>query len=521
MTIFSKPIRDGQTHVFSDEAQALVAELHDKFAERIEAILSARAKRQQAFDAGKLPDFDPATANIREGDWTVAPTPPALQDRRVEITGPCDRKMIINALNSGAKVYMADLEDSHSPVFAKTIEGHVNLYDAVRGSITFDDPKSGKHYELADDIAVLMVRVRGLHMVEPGISIKGADGKACLFDFGIHMANNARELAAKGLGPFFYLPKIEHQDEAALWSDIITHCEQKLRLERGQVKVTLLIETLPAVFCMHEILHALKENIVGLNCGRWDYIFSYIKTFRKHSDRILPERNQVHMGVPFLDSYSKLLVQTCHRRGAHAMGGMSAFIPIQGDDKENEKAFQKVSEDKMREIENGHDGSWVAHPGLVKLVKDLFDSSMPGISQKDVFPEATIGRDDLIARPDGTVSLGGIDNNIEVALAYTTAWLGGSGAVPVNNLMEDLATAEISRSQLWQWLQSKATLDDGSELTAEFIDARMEQAMSKLREKVEGGVAERLELASRLIGGLVRDKDLQPFMSTVAQRHLA
>ncbi len=516
MLKIEKNVPDDAAKAFGDKTLELVAELEEKFGERRRSLLKAREGRQLEYDSGKLPDFDPATESVRKGDWQLPPPPAALEDRRVEITGPCDRKMMINALNCGANVFMADLEDSHSPVWAQTVAGHVNLYDAARREIEFDDPASGKSYRLGDSLAVLIVRPRGLHLDEPAVNAGGRPVSASLFDFGVHMANNAAALAARDEGPFLYLPKLEHHTEAQLWSDVIAHAEKSLGIESGRTRVTLLIETLPAVFQMHEILHALKENIVGLNCGRWDYIFSYIKTFRKDGKRVLPERSQVHMGVPFLDAYSKLLVQTCHARGAHAMGGMSAFIPVRGGGEENDRALEMVAADKRREIANGHDGSWVAHPGLVEPVKALFDEAIPGKDQKSASPKEEIGQAELIAVPEGTISCAGFDGNVEVALLYTQAWLGGRGAVPIHNLMEDLATAEISRSQLWQWIRSpEAKLDDGSEITAGLFGESLEKA----RESAGGDG--NLEAAADVIASLVLADELEPFLSSFALGRLA
>ena len=523
MTKLNKNISDEDARkVLGESTLDLVAELEEKFGERRRALLTDRMNRQKNFDAGKAPDFDPETADIRNSDWRIDPPPAALEDRRVEITGPCDRKMVINALNCGAKVFMADLEDSHSPVWSKTVAGHVNLHDAARGSITFDDPTSGKHYELGSDVAVLVVRPRGLHLDEPGHVVGDRPVSASLFDFGVHMANNAKVLSSNGLGPFFYLPKTEHHSEARLWADVIEHTESRLGLERGVTKITLLIETLPAAFCMHEILHELRRNIVGLNCGRWDYIFSYIKTFRNDFNRILPDRAHVHMGVPFLDSYSKLLVRTCHQREAHAMGGMSAFIPIRGDEEANAKAFAMVEADKRREIGNGHDGTWVAHPGLVGPVKKLFDEAMPGNDQKSVMPPGEQGQAELIACPEGLITLAGVDYNIQVALRYIGAWLDGLGAVPIFNLMEDLATAEISRSQLWQWINSpKGVLDDGTEVTAKLFDQRLEMAITQIKTEFEGDTLRRLDSAAEIFKGLVHADELEPFLSVSAMRRLS
>jgi malate synthase len=442
----------GYEAILAPQALAFLGRLHRRVEPRRQALLAARRQRQARWDAGELPDFRADTAAIREGDWTVAPIPAALQDRRVEITGPVERKMIINALNSGAKVFMADFEDSSAPTLANQLDGQVNLRDAVDGRIEFTSPE-GKRYRVGPNPAVLVVRPRGWHLPERHVTVDGETMAGALVDFGLFVFHNARALHRRDLGPYFYLPKLEAMEEAALWDEAMAFAEDELDLPTGCMKATVLIETLPAAFQMHEILHALRGRAVGLNCGRWDYIFSYLKTLRGHRDRLLPERGQVQMTVPFLKAYSELLIQTCHRRGAFAMGGMAAQIPIKGDAAANEAALAKVRADKLREVQAGHDGTWVAHPALVPVAQAVFDEHMPAPNQLGVKRgDVRVTREQLLAPCAGTITRAGFDNNVEVALRYTAAWLGGLGCVPIHHLMEDAATAEIARAQLWQWL---------------------------------------------------------------------
>ncbi|MEO7051948.1 MAG: malate synthase A, partial [Rhodanobacter sp.] len=438
--------------ILTAEARAFLAQLHRRFEATRQRLLQARCARQAGYDAGGLPDFRADTAQIRASDWRVAPIPAALRDRRVEITGPAERKMIINALNSGAKVFMADFEDSSSPTFANQMDGQVNLRDAVNGSIEFRSSE-GKSYRVGDHPAVLVVRPRGWHLHDRFFSVDGAPMSGALVDFGLFVFHNARVLQRRDRGPYFYLPKLEAMEEAALWEEVMSAAEHELQLPVGSMKATVLIETLPAAFQMDEILHALRRRIVGLNCGRWDYIFSYLKTLRSHADRLLPERSQVGMTAPFLKGYSELLIKTCHRRGAFAMGGMAAQIPIKGDEAANEAALAKVRADKLREVQAGHDGTWVAHPALVAVAQEIFDQYMPAPNQLGKLREdVQVSREQLLAAPGGTITRAGFDNNVEVCLRYTAAWLDGLGCVPIHHLMEDAATAEIARAQLWQWL---------------------------------------------------------------------
>jgi malate synthase len=495
------PAVPGSDDILTPEALAFVAGLHRRFDARRQALLAARAERQKAFDAGALPDFPPETAQIRAGDWTVAPIPADLMDRRVEITGPTDRKMVINALNSGAQAFMADFEDATAPTWANLVEGQANLYDYWRGDLSFDDPATGKHYAVGDRPAVLMVRPRGWHLDERHLGVAGA-----LFDFGLYLWHNAHAALEAGSGPYFYLPKLESRHEAALWSDVFAFAEERLGLTRGTIKATVLIETIPAAFEMDEILHALKENIVGLNCGRWDYIFSYIKRLGRTPERLTPDRAAMTMDKAFLAAYSLKLVETCHRRGAFAMGGMSAAIPVKGDEAANQSAFARVRADKQREAGNGHDGTWVAHPGMVGAALEAFDRP----NQLDRRIESGVTREDMLRLHVGPRSEAGVRENIRVGIRYIAAWLGGRGAVPLYNLMEDAATAEICRTQIWQWLRFEAPLDDGRGLTRPLFDALLAEEMAALAREP------RLEEARDLFVDLVLAADLPEFLTIPA-----
>ncbi|MGC6498739.1 MAG: malate synthase A [Henriciella sp.] len=458
--------------ILSDDALDFVVELQRRFGPFRDALLKVRAYEKNRFSSGVLPDFLKETAHIRASEWQIAPVPDALSDRRVEITGPVDRKMMINALNSGAKVFMADFEDASSPTFSNMLDGQVNMADYATNNLSFYDEARGKSYVLNSDTATMIVRPRGWHLDEAHVEVDGEAISASLFDFGLHIYHNGVALHRKGKGPFYYLPKLEGYLEARLWNDVFNHAQSVLGLPVGTIKATVLIETLPAAFQMDEILYELRDHIVGLNCGRWDYIFSYIKTLRAHPEYALPDRAQVGMDRAFLKAYSQLLIQTCHRRGAHAMGGMAAQIPIRGDDVANAAAFDKVRADKKREAELGHDGTWVAHPDLVPVAMDVFDSAMPGANQIDrLDDELTITRDMLLEPHTGNVTEDGVRTNISVGIEYTAAWLRGRGAVPIHSLMEDAATAEISRSQIWQWLRHEVDYLTRDGVTAPFNDA--------------------------------------------------
>ncbi|VXB06175.1 malate synthase A [Luteimonas sp. 9C] len=508
-------------------ALTFLADLHDRFDARRLDLLAARRTRQAAFDAGDLPDFRAGTRSIRESDWHVAPLPAALRDRRVEITGPVDPKMVINALNSGANCYMADFEDSTSPTWDTLLRGQRALREAIDGTLAFTSP-AGKRYTLRpeDQRAVLIVRPRGWHLDEKHVCIDGAPMAGALFDAGLFAFHNAHALAAKDRGPYFYIPKLQSMEEAQLWDDVLGHVERTLGLAAGQIRVTVLIETLPAAFEMDEILHTLRGRIAGLNCGRWDYIFSYLKTFRRHRDRVLPERAQVTMTQPFLKAYSELLVQTCHRRGAHAMGGMAAQIPIAGDAAANDAAMARVRADKLREVTAGHDGTWVAHPALIPLAKQIFDERMRGPHQHAMTrDDVLVDRDDLIAPSIGTISRAGFDGNVEVCVRYIAAWLDGNGCVPIHHMMEDAATAEIARAQLWQWLHyaddghAPLHLDDGTAIDDALLDRVLLSLPSRLAGQDLPGAA-RVAEAIALLENLTQRQTLEDFLTVPAYAHL-
>jgi len=471
-----------QDEVLTREALAFVAALHRTFDARRRALLADRVTRQARFDAGAAPDFSPETAKIRADDWRVAPIPADLQDRRVEITGPVDRKMIINALNSGAKVFMADFEDATSPTFANVIEGQVNLKDRWAGQLAHVDATTGKAYTLGDKLAVLIIRPRGWHLMERHVEVDGDQVSGALFDFGLYIYHNAKAALAQGSGPYFYLPKLEGWREAELWNDVFVFAQETLGLPVGAIKSTVLIETLPAAFEMDEILFALKDHIVGLNCGRWDYIFSYIKRIGAQAARLTPDRSAMTMDKAFLRAYSLQLIKTCHRRGAFAMGGMAAQIPIKNDPEANAAAFARVRADKEREAGDGHDGTWVAHPDLVPVAMEVFNRLMPTPNQLDRLREdVSVTRDEMLAVHQGPRTEEGVRNNIRVGVRYTEAWLRGRGAVPLYNLMEDAATAEISRAQIWQWIRHAAKLDDGRTVDRALVEALLSEEMTALR----------------------------------------
>jgi malate synthase len=475
----------GDAEILTPEALSFVAMLHRRFGSRREQLLERRGEVQRALDAGWAPGFLPETAEIRAGDWRVAAIPEDLRDRRVEITGPVDRKMIINALNSGASVFMADFEDSCSPTWKNLVEGQRNLVDAIERRIEWIAPDNGKVYRLNERTATLMVRPRGWHLEERHLRVDGRPVSASLFDFGVFFFHNARRLLGRGTGPYFYLPKMESHLEARLWSDVFRAAQEELGIPNGTIRATVLIETILASFEMDEILWELREHSAGLNCGRWDYIFSFIKKFRDREDFVLPDRSLVTMTRPFLAAYSHLVVRTCHRRGIHAMGGMAAQIPIKSDAAANERAMEKVAEDKRREVSAGHDGTWVAHPGLVALARQIFDAGMPGPNQieRPATAEA-ISAADLLEVPTGPITEAGVRQNVNVGILYLEAWLRGSGCVPLYNLMEDAATAEISRTQLWQWLRHGVRLEDGRVLTPALYGAIRDQELAGIREHV-------------------------------------
>ncbi len=512
---------DRQADILTPEALAFLADLHRTFDGRRRELLARRAERQKLFDAGRLPHLLTETKAVRDGDWTVATIPADLLDRRVEITGPVDRKMIVNALNSGAKVFMADFEDASSPMFANMIEGQANLKDRWDGRIDFTDPASGKAYALKANPAALMVRPRGWHLRERHVTVDGREVSGSLFDFGLYVFHCAKAQMAKGSTVAFYLPKLESHLEASLWDEVFSHAEQKLGVPRGAFKATVLIETLPAAFEMDEILYELRDHIVGLNCGRWDYIFSFIKRLGNTKAFLTPDRAAMTMGKAFLNAYSLLLIKTCHRRGAFAMGGMAAQIPIKGDRNANEAAFAKVRADKEREAGAGHDGTWVAHPDLVPVAKDVFDRLMPGPNQLAVMrDDGKVTREDLLKVHDGARTESGLRENIRVGVQYIEAWLRGRGAVPLYNLMEDAATAEISRAQVWQWLHLKARLDDGRAVTPALFEATLADEMEKVAAAVgaqafEGG---RFEEAIELFAKMSLSPTFEEFLTLPAYR---
>ncbi len=478
-------------HLLTAEALTFLERLEQRFGPRRRQLLDIRAERQARLDSGhEQLDFLAETADIRQGDWTVAPVPKELQDRRVEITGPVDRKMIINALNSGARAFMADFEDSSTPTWNNMIQGQVNLYDAVRRSISHVDPGKDRDYRLNDETAVLIVRPRGWHLEEFHMHVEGRPISASLFDFGLYFFHNAAELLRRNSGPWFYLPKMESRLEAALWRDVFEFAEQEIGLPKGSIRATILIETLPAAFEMDEILYELRDYAAGLNCGRWDYIFSMIKTLGARPNFIVPDRGLVTMTSPALRAYSQLLIKTCHRRGAHAMGGMAAQIPVKNDPALNEAAFARVRADKEREAGDGHDGTWVAHPGLIDLAKSAFDAAMPGLNQVSrLRPDVHVTAADLLRCPEGAVTEAGLRGNIRVGIRYLAAWLRGQGCVPLYNLMEDAATAEICRAQIWQWRRHQIAPDGLGVLTSDLLKTIVSEEMAAITSDEDPGAA--------------------------------
>ncbi|MEO6022755.1 MAG: malate synthase A [Burkholderiales bacterium] len=506
--------------ILTPDALAFLAKLFRAFGERRQQLLARRAERQTEFDRGIAPNFLKETESIRNGDWTIAPLPKDLQDRRVEITGPVDRKMVINALNSGASMYMADFEDSSTPIWANLIEGQINLRDAIRNTISFSTPE-GKSYRLNEKTAVLLVRPRGWHLNEKHMRVDGQPMSGSMFDFGLYFFHNVKALIAKGSGPYFYLPKLESHLEARLWNDIFVMAQQELGIPPGTVKATVLIETILAAFEMDEILYELREHSAGLNCGRWDYIFSCIKKFRMDKNIVLADRNLITMTSPFMRAYALLLVKTCHRRNAPAMGGMAAQIPIKNDPVANDAAMAKVRADKEREATDGYDGTWVAHPGLVPIAKEIFDKHMPTPNQihrqrPDIHSTAA----DLINfKPEGPITENGLRINISIGLQYLGAWLGGTGCVPIFNLMEDAATAEISRAQLWQWIRSpRGVLEDGRKVTKELFRQLMPEELAKIKTSLgeTGWKAGKYDDAAKMFDTLTTSDDFVEFLTLPA-----
>jgi len=514
------PRLERSAEVLTPTALDLVVTLHRKFNGRRLELLAARAQLQKQLDAGGLPEFLAETTATRAGEWCVAPVPADLLDRRVEITGPVDRKMIINALNSGANVFMADFEDSNSPTWNNNIEGQHNLRDAVRGTIRYESPE-GKRYQVGSNPATLFVRPRGWHLDEKHFLVDGKPISASLFALGLFFFYNAKALLSKGTGPYFYLPKMESHLEARLWNDVFCFAQDELGIPRGSIRATVLIETILAAFEMDEILYELREHSAGLNCGRWDYIFSFIKKFRAHPEFVLPDRSQVTMERHFLSSYVELLIQTCHRRGVHAMGGMAAQIPIRNDAAANEQALEKVRRDKLREVKAGHDGTWVAHPGLVPVAKEIFDKYMHEPNQispnqkSTLRPSRTVQAADLLAVPEGDITEEGLRWNIDVGLQYLHSWLQGSGCVPIYNLMEDAATAEICRAQVWQWVKHGAHLKDGQLVTEEMVKEIIHQRARELGAELgaKSGNDEKLRQAARVLEELTTSREFAEFLT--------
>ena len=508
-------------NVLTDQALLFLADLERRFGPTRKTLLDDRKLAQLRYDDGELPNFPAETAHIRKSVWEVAPTPAALQDRRVEITGPVDRKMMINALNSGAKMFMADFEDASSPTFANMLDGQANMQDFARGTLSLQTEK--KSYTLGDETATMLVRPRGWHLEEANITVDDQPMSASLVDFGLHIFHNGKLLAEQEKGPFYYLPKLESYQEARLWNDVFNFSQAALGIPHGTIKSTVLIETLPAAFQMDEILYELQHHITGLNCGRWDYIFSYIKTLKNHKQYILPDRAQVGMDRGFLKAYSMLSIETCHRRRAHAMGGMAAQIPVKNDDAANDAAFEKVRADKKREVEQGHDGTWVAHPDLVRVAMEVFDAAMPLPNQilaQRQMPRITA--DSLLSPHTGTVTEAGLRTNISVGIQYIAAWLTGRGAVPIHNLMEDAATAEISRSQIWQWIRHGAQVEmaDGATetMTSALYRKTADEEIAALKESfgAEAFVSGRFPEAAKLFTETATSTDLPDFLTLPA-----
>ncbi|MCC8360507.1 malate synthase A [Salinimicrobium sediminilitoris] len=520
---FSEEVKNYYPEILTDNALNFIAALHERFNGERLSLLEKRINQQKVFDEGKLPEFPPETKSIREGDWSAGKTPEDLQDRRVEITGPVDRKMVINALNSGARTFMADLEDSTAPTWQNVIEGQQNLIDANNKTISLVDSDRGKSYSLNNETAVLMVRPRGLHLNERHILINGEETSGSLVDFGLYVFHNRQTLLKNNTAPYFYLPKLEHYTEARWWNEVFTFAQEFLEVPKGTFKATVLIETITASFQLDEIIYELKDHIVGLNCGRWDYIFSYIKKFRNHPNFVVPNRDQVTMTTPFMEAYSKLVIQRCHKRGIHAIGGMAAQIPIKNDEKANAAAIEKVRKDKEREVKNGHDGTWVAHPALVEVALTEFNKHMPMPNQLHVTREdMNISEEDLVEIPKGTVTEAGIRKNINVGILYTEAWLRGHGAVALYNLMEDAATAEISRTQVWQWLKHEVVLEDGRKFNTELYIDLLNDEVEKILKEYRGNSNEnnRYKLAIELFDKLVLAEKFEEFLTLPAYQYI-
>ncbi|MDR2121858.1 MAG: malate synthase A [Flavobacteriaceae bacterium] len=516
-----RDVQNEYPEILTPEAIKFLCALHQKFNKKRHNLLSEREKTQKEFDRGGFPSFPKETEEIRKGDWTAAPIPEPIQDRRVEITGPVDRKMVINALNSGAKTFMADFEDSNSPTWDNNLQGQINLRDAINKTISFED--KGKSYRLNEKTAVLLVRPRGLHLNEKHFLINGEEISGSLFDFGLYFFHNAKNLIETLKGIYFYLPKLEHYLEARWWNEVFIFSQNYLQIPQRTIKATVLIETITASFQLDEIIYELKEHMAGLNCGRWDYIFSYIKKFRNHKDFMVPDRAQVTMVSPFMAAYSLAVIQKCHKRNVHAMGGMAAQIPVKGDDTANETAFNKVRADKEREVKNGHDGTWVAHPGLVPVAMEIFDKYMPTPNQIFNKREDVVTTEEaLLEMPEGTITEKGIRENINVGILYIESWLSGRGAAAIYNLMEDAATAEISRTQVWQWLNAGINLEDGRRFTEELYHTIRDEEIEKIKQLVGSEYYEKgnFKNAIEIFNKLVLDKNFEEFLTQEAYKYI-
>ncbi len=520
---FGKQVKNYYPEILTDEALEFITALHENFNAKRVSLLKNREAQQKVFDTGKFPEFPVETKTIRESDWIAGEIPKDLQDRRVEITGPVNRKMIINALNSGAKTFMADLEDSNAPTWQNAMEGQQNLRDANTKTISLEDVKRGKSYKLNNETAVLLVRPRGLHLNERHLVIDNEEVSGSLVDFGLYVFHNTKILLKNDTAPYFYLPKLEHYTEARWWNEVFVFAQNYLNIPKGTFKATVLVETITASFQLDEIIYELKDHIVGLNCGRWDYIFSYIKKFRNHPNFVVPNRDQVTMTTPFMDAYSKLVIQRCHKRGILAIGGMAAQIPIKNKEKENAAALEKVRKDKEREVKNGHDGTWVAHPALVTIAMAEFNKYMQTPNQLHITrDDVHITENDLVELPKGTVTEAGIRKNINVGILYTEAWLRGHGAVALYNLMEDAATAEISRTQVWQWLKNEVILEDGRkfdmELYIDLFDDEIEKIITEIGE--ENIKNSKFKLAMELFDKLVLSEKFEEFLTLPAYKYI-
>ncbi|CAM3612448.1 malate synthase A [Flavobacterium gelidilacus] len=507
--------------ILTEEALTFLETLHVKFnSQRIE-LLAKRKIQQQKFDQGEKPKFLTETEHIRTSNWTAAPIPEILLDRRVEITGPVDRKMVINALNSGAKVFMADFEDSCSPTWSNLMEGQQNLKDAIDKTISLE--QNGKKYNLNNETATLLVRPRGLHLEEKHLKLNEEFLSGALVDFGLFFYHNAKTQIAQGLAPYFYLPKLEHYEEARWWNDVFIFAQEYLNIPQKSIKATVLIETITASFQLDEIIYELRDHMAGLNCGRWDYIFSYIKKLKKHTDFIVPDRDQVTMASPFMEAYSLRVIQICHKRNVLAIGGMAAQIPIKNDEEANKMAFEKVKADKIREVKNGHDGTWVAHPGLVPLAMNVFNEFMTTKNHLHIKrPEINITEEKLLELPKGTVTLKGVHKNINVGILYIESWLMGVGAAALYNLMEDAATAEISRAQLWNWLNKEVILENEEKCTAELYNQIIKEELNTIKTYVgEIRYANgKFDLATKLFSEMILNKELDDFLTLKAYQYL-